>query len=65
MKWIVCHTGERERVRQQMKQQADSIVKEACEVMSAWVVKADCKVMSILPRSQMQSSNPPERAERI
>ncbi|MGO9951583.1 MAG: universal stress protein [Dissulfurispiraceae bacterium] len=38
--------GERERVRQRMEQRADSIMKEACEVMSKSGVKADCKVMS-------------------
>lgn len=38
--------GERERVRQRMEQQADSIMKEACEVISKSAVRADCKVMS-------------------
>ena len=37
--------GERERIGQRMEQQADSIVKEACEVMSKAGVKADCRVI--------------------
>ena len=38
--------GERERIGQRMEQQADAIVKEACEVMSKAGVKADCRVIS-------------------
>ncbi len=38
--------GERERIGQRMEQQADAVVKEACEVMSKEGMKADCRVIS-------------------
>ena len=38
--------GERERIGKRMEQQADSIVKEAGEIMSKAGVKADCKVIT-------------------
>jgi len=37
--------SEREKIGQRLEQQADSIVKEACEVMSKAGVKAECKVI--------------------
>ena len=38
--------SERERIEQRLEQQADSVVKAACEEMSKAGVKADCKVIS-------------------
>jgi nucleotide-binding universal stress UspA family protein len=38
--------SQRERVSQRMEQQADSVVKKACEVISRAGVKADCQVVS-------------------
>ena len=38
--------GERERIGQRLEQQADSVVKEAGDVMSKAGVRADCKVIS-------------------
>src|ERR1700690_3918956 len=38
--------SQREKIGQRMEQQADSVVKDACEVISKAGVKADCKVIS-------------------
>ena len=38
--------SERERIEQRLEQQADSVVKAACEEMSQAGVRADCKVIS-------------------
>jgi nucleotide-binding universal stress UspA family protein len=38
--------SERERLEQRLEQQADSVVKAACEEMSQAGVRADCKVIS-------------------